>query len=180
MNSQRLEYLSKDTPTIKKDLTLRLLFAALFIGIFIWQFVLLVQRQAEVSGLMITLSAVTMVFSAMFGFTSLLYAMNALNSLNRIKNRGKAVVYTKFVYNIDKRSFLRLYQLITSILAVLALVLLVSCITYSALAYVYYNSISFYLPMISAFVVWCFNSSYHLKNEIFISQTVNRCNSIYY
>lgn len=180
MNKKRLEYMDKDVPTLKRDLRLRILFAVLFAVTFIWQFVMLIIASDSATTLMIVASCATMIFSIMFSFTSTLYAIKDLKILNRIKFRGKSINDATFVFNIEKRSFMRLYSLITSLLALVALLLLVATITYSILEIVYFNTISFYLPMIVAFVAWCFNSSYHIKNELYISQNVNQCNSIFY
>lgn len=179
MNFKKLEYLGKDVPTLKKDLRLRITFAVLFIVAFIWQIVMLLTT-AEFSTTMLVVSAITMIFSVVFGFTSILYAIKDLKILDKIKIRGKSISSVNFVFNIDKRSFVRLYSLITSVLALIALLLLVSCLTYSILSLIYYNTISFYLPAILAFVAWCFNSAWHLKNEIYTSQNVNKFNSIFY
>lgn len=179
MNSKKLEYIGKDVPTLKKDLRLRITFAALFVVAFFWQIGLLLTT-TEFSTAMLVASAVTMIFSVMFCFTSILYAIKDLKILNKIKVKGKSITTVNFVFNIEKRSFVRLYSFITSITAVVALLLLVACLTYSILSLIYYNTISFYLPAILAFVSWCFNSAYHLKNEIYVSQNVNKFNSMFY
>lgn len=180
MKSQRLEFMDKDVPTIKRDFRLRVLFAFVFVVAFVWQLVMLIITPGEASALMLIVSCLTMFFSVMFGFVSIVYALNDMRVLEKIKRRGKAIKNTTFVFNIEKRSFIHLYNFITSVLAVVALLLLVASVTYSILEVVYYNTISFYLPMILTFVTWCFNSSYHIKNEIYLSQNVNRCNSIFY
>ncbi len=179
-NKQTVEYLNKDVPTIKRDIRLRMLFAVLFIVAFVWQIIMLFKLSTAPSVLMIVLAAVTMIFSTMYAFTSILYAINGLRNVERVKHRGKSASRVNFVMNIDKRSFIHLYSFITRILSIVALALLVSAATYSLLSFVYYNQISFYLPAIFAFVCWCFNSSYHIKNEIYVFQNVNRYNSIYY
>lgn len=181
MNSKarNVEYMSKDVPTIKKDVWLRMLFAVLFIVAFVWQSVVVFTWQ-DVSNLMIIVSCLVLFFSVMFGFVSIVYAMNDLQTLSTLKRKGKSIKRVSFAFNVDKRSFIVLYRFITSVFAVLALLLLIASATYSLLQFVYYSSVSFYLPMIFAFTVWCFNSAYHIKNEIYISENVYRCNSIYY
>ena len=180
MKSDRLEFMDKDVPTLKKDFRLRVLFAFMFVAAFVWQLVMLIVTPGDATTLMIILSCVTMLFSVMFGFVSIIYAIKDMRILEKIKHRGKSVNKANFVFNIEKRSFINLYSFITSLLAVVALLLLVASITYSILEIVYYNTISFYLPMIFAFTLWCFNSSYHIKNEIYLSQNVNRITSMFY
>lgn len=179
-NKQLVEYLNKDVPTLKKDVALRMMFALLFIVAFVWQMVLLLQMPESSSLLNIVLTALVLIFCAMYAFTSIMYAINSLKTVQTIKHKGKSINNARFVYNIEKRSFVHLYSFITSMLAILALMFLVSALTYSVFSYVYYKTLSTYIPLIIMFVTWCFNSAYHLKNEIFISQNVNRFNSMFY
>ena len=181
MNSKarNVEYMSKDVPTIKKDVWLRMLFAVLFIVAFVWQLVVVFTWQ-DVSKLMVVICCLVLFFSVMFGFVSIVYAMNDLQTLSTLKHKGKSIKRVTFAFNVDKHGFIMLYRFITNIFAVLALLLLVASATYSLLQLIYYSSVSFYLPMIFTFTVWCFNSAYHIKNEIYISENVYRCNSIYY
>ncbi len=180
MDTKKLEYMDKDVPTIKKDLVLRIVFAVLFAVSFAWQLVAMILSHDNISVIMLVLSSVTMIFSIMFGFASILYAIKDLKILEKIRLRGKSINNVNFVFNIEKRSFIHLYSFITSILAIIATFLLFASLTYSVLAYIYYNTISFYLPTVLAFVSWCYNSSYHLKNEIYISQNVAQFNSMFY
>ena len=109
----------------------------------------------------------------------MLYAFRSINIINSIKRKGKAVRVVTTLRNNDKGSFIKLYSIITQIIAVVVLLVLVSALTYSILELVYYSSVSFYMPVLFLFAFSGFNSVYHINAEIDLIQNVKEFSSIY-
>lgn len=181
MRAKRFEYRHKDIPFLKKDIAFRIVFTFLFFAIFLWQLIIMFYNhsQGTLTNVMLIVSIFVLVGSLIFTLTAMLYAFRSINIINSIKRKGKAVRVVTTLRNNDKGSFIKLYSIITQIIAVVVLLVLVSALTYSILELVYYSSVSFYMPVLFLFAFSGFNSVYHINAEIDLIQNVKEFSSIY-
>ena len=168
MNNKVFEYFRKDIPFLKKDITFKLIFAGLFLLTFIWQVISLVMTLAKNSyniGMLIS-SIVVLILSLLFVALSLMYSLKNLRIISVIKKNGKCTSSVMLLYNIKKDSFIKLYSIITEILAVVISIVLICCITYSILEISYYSNISFYMPLLFTICLSGYYSMFHIRHEI--------------
>ena len=181
MKMERFEYQHKDIPMLKKDIFFRFLFMALFAGIFGWQLILLISNyiKNELSPLKTIASVILLISSLMFAIISFVYAFRSLNIMQKIVLHGRAVKSISIISNVKKNSFLRIYSVVTQLISLAMLVILCCAVTYNVLQYVYFTTISYYLPILLFVSVAGFNSVYHIKAEIKTIQNVKEFNNIY-
>ena len=93
MKIERLEYLNKDIPLLKKDVAMRLLFMFLFLATFIWQFVLLVLNymRGTLTSIRTILSVILLVSALMFTIISLIYAFRSFNIIQKVTVHGSSI-----------------------------------------------------------------------------------------
>ncbi len=181
MKIERLEYLNKDIPLLKKDVAMRLLFMFLFLATFIWQFVLLVLNymRGTLTSIRTILSVILLVSALMFTIISLIYAFRSFNIIQKVTVHGSSIKNITVISNIKKRSFLRIYFVITELISIAMLVVLACTTTYSILQYIYFTTFSYYLPILLFITIAGFNSVYHIKQEISTIQNVREYNSLF-
>lgn len=168
MNQKRFQYQNKDIPFLKKDIRVRIFFMILFGVVFFSQLILLVLNQIDktITLSMIITSAVIMLLSLMFSIISLVFAFKDMRAIQTISRTGFVVSAVSTLPNLEKRSFVRLYSVLTTLLAIVMLITFTSVITYSILQFVHFATISFYIPLIMLVTIVGFNSAYHVKHEI--------------
>ncbi|MBR6779288.1 MAG: hypothetical protein IKM43_04025 [Clostridia bacterium] len=179
MNLKKFEYMNKDIPFLKKDIKCRLAFLILFASLIVWQFVLFLLQIDSLNVIMITIGIVVMLLSFVLCVVMLMYAFKDIKILEIVKKRGSVVSSVSLLPSIKKRSFIKLYSSLSWLLAISMMLLLVSALTYSVLEFVYFNIVSFYLPLIMFVTLTAFNTVYHLKNEIKIVETIREYHDAY-
>ena len=181
MNSKRFEYLNKDVPFLKKDITFRLFFALLYFTIFCWQFtsVIISNINKNFNLGMIVSSAFVLITCLLFSALSLLYAFKSMKVLSIVRKNGKCVSSVEILFNTDKKGFIKLYSIITEILSIVCSIVLLCSIIYSALQYSYLSSISYYLPLLATICLCGYYSSYHINTEIATVKNVIMYHSAY-
>ena len=182
MNSKQFEYQNRDIPFLKKDVLFRLSFFGLFFAIFIWQFVSLIIKLAskeDVNIVMIVASTFVLLFSILFCFVSIMYAIKNVKIIKAVLKDGRCVSSVNFVFDTKKASFVKLYSIINQILTLVTALILVASITFAILQATYNNTISFFMPCLAIICVSGFNSVYHLSTESKIMQTVQQYNNLY-
>jgi len=182
MNLKRFEYLNKDVPFLKKDVTSRLLFSLLYFAIFVWQFASIVIKsinKINLSTAMIVASVFVLLVTLMFGALSLLYCFKSLKILSVIKKNGRCVSSVEILFNTEKTGFMKLYSFITEVLTIICSIVVLCSIIYAFLEMAYFASISFYMPVLVVLCCCGFYSSYHIRAEINIVKNVQMYNSIY-
>lgn len=182
MQTKRFEYHYKDVPSLKKDCSIRILFAVLFFAVFIWQSIMCFfqfSNENEITSLSIASTIFVMILSLLMGLISLLFAFRLINSLNNIRRKGKSVQPMTTIFGIDKTSYARLYYIV-NFLIVIAMIAVLSCgITMFVLEIIYYSKVSYYLPILFVIALCGFNSVYHINEEIKTVKNVQEFNSIY-
>lgn len=174
MNNKVFEYFRKDIPFIKKDCLFRLIFSGLYLLIFVWQIITLIVNLAKKSyniGMLIS-SVVVLVLCLLFIAISLMYSLKNIRIISVIKTRGKCTSSVFMLHNLKKDSYIKLYSVVTQILAVVISLVLICCITYSILEISYYSTISFYMPLLFVTCLTGYYSMIHIQNEIKLAQTV--------
>lgn len=174
MDPKRFQYHNKDIPLLKKDIKARIFFMILFGIVFFSQLFMLVLNVIDKTTTltMVIVSAVIMLTALTFSILCLVYSFKNIRAIQVIKKAGFVVTSVIFMPNIQKNSFVRLYSILTSIITIATLVVFTSVVTYSILQYVYFSTISFYLPLMVLLTVIGFNTVYHVKHEIEITQSV--------
>lgn len=178
---ERFEYQHKDIPMLKKDIFFRFLFMLIFVGIFAWQLVLLISNNIKgtLTPTKTMFSLALLVFALLFAVVSFTYAFRSLNILQKVILNGSAVRNISILSNINKNSFLKIYSFINLLIALIMLAVLCCAITYSVLQYVYFTTISYYMPILLFVTVAGFNSVYHIKTEIKTIQNVREFNNVF-
>ncbi len=181
MNLKNFEYLHKDIPFLKKELVFRAVFTVMFFALFLIQLISMLKNLVidKLNIGMAISSGVVLITCALFCFLSILYMIKTLRVINVVNNHGRCVSSVDILLNTKKDSFVKLYTIVCELLALLAVIVLVCSITYSALEVAYYQTLSFYLPLLITICLTAFYSVFHLKNELKTVQTVNQYNSIY-
>ncbi len=181
MNSKEFEYKSKDKPFLNKDIRMRTLFLCLFSCVFVWQIISIIIEaiNSSLSNWQLISGIFIAVLSLVFVLICLLYINKSLNALRNIKNEGRSISSVLLLAKTDKNSFIRLYQILSNVLALIMLFVLISGITYLILQIVYLSTYSFYLPLLFLLAISGFNSVYHLKYEITILKEVEKYNSYF-
>ncbi len=181
MRTKRYEYQHKDIPMLKKDFAFRIFFMCLFIFVFVWQFILFVvsYRRNDLSTIKLAESIIVMFVTLVFASISISYAFKDIGIMQRIKLHGVAVKNIIILSGVKKNSFLKIYYIISQIIAFAMIVVLVSAITYAILQYVYFTTFSFYLPILFFVSFSGFNSVYHIRYEIKTIQNVKAFNSYF-
>ena len=168
MNSKRFEYVHKDLSMLKKDILFRTIFGALFLAIFVWQFVMVVMDTITQS--MITLkiisSVIVLISSLMMSLLSLIYIFKDFKIISVVKTRGKCVSSVSILIKTTKRSFIKLYDILMKVLLLIITLVLIASVTYTILQVSYLSFISFYMPVLFLICISGYNSIYHIKNEI--------------
>lgn len=175
------EYTSKDKPFLNKDIKMRLLFMFLFLIVFAWQIVSIVFSALDdnLSNMMLGIGVFVCIMALIFVLICLLYINRSSTALRQIKKEGHAFGSVLFLMNSEKNSFIRLYSLISKILALIMSLVLISAITYFVLQIVYLSTYSFYMPILFLFAVCGLNSVYHISYEIKTAKEVEKANNHY-
>lgn len=162
----------KDIPYLKKDFKTRLLFSALFLAVFVWQLfsLLLKKENNDISILELVICVVVMVATLLFAMVSFSYFVKSFSDCKKV--RSKIPAYTSVVNTSKptKNGFITMYLKVSKIIAVLSAILLLCVVTYSVLTFVYYETVSFYLPLLAVIVISGFNGAYHIESQIYIMQ----------
>jgi len=174
MNQKKFEFHNKDIPLLKKDIRKRLLFVILFMAAFISQLIMIILNVsngvATVSRFI--LASVVMIMSLLFAVLSVSFIMKANKQINTIKKSGYCVSYISVLPSIHKSGFAKTYSFITQVIAVLTLVLFCWLGTYAVLEFIYFTTVSQFFPLLLLLTVVGFNSSYHIKHELKITESV--------
>ncbi len=181
MKAQKFEYHYKDVPLLKKDIAVRFVFTLLFFAVFMWQFIsmLVVYTNDTLDSLMILSSVTVMISSLMFAVVAFVYLFRSVNIITDIKKRGKAVRFVSVLSSSKSGSFIKLYSILTKIIALCMIVILSCAVTYSILELIHYSTMSYYLPALIMLSLCGFNSVYHITNEITRLRSVEEYNSVY-
>lgn len=181
MKAQRFEYQNKDVPMLKKEVFFRMLFMLLFVAIFVWQFVLFVFSyiHGNLTTIKLLAAIAVLIVALLFAMVSFIYGLRCLNIIQKIALHGNAVRTITIISSARKSSFLRLYLIVTQLIAIAMIVVMACTITYSVLQYVYFTTVSYYLPILFLVAFSGFNSVYHIKQEIKTIQNVNEFNSMF-
>ena len=124
-------------------------------------------------------SGVVLLTCALFIFLSILYMLKTKRIINVINNNGRCVSSVEMLFDTRKNSFIRMYSVITEVLAFVATIVLVCGFTYAALDIAFNSYVSFYLPLLATVCSTAYYSVFHLKSELKTVMTVNQYNSIY-
>ena len=181
MNSKKFEYQHKDIVHLKRDIIFRSLFSILFLGIFIWQFVSIIIENInnELSFIQIVVSAIVLLSSLLLSLLSLMYIFKDFRIIAAIKMNGKCISSVQILFKTDKKSFIKLYNLLIQFLTLATALVLIASLTYSILQVTYMASISFYMPILMLICISGFNSIYHIRDEIKIQNSVQEYNALY-
>ena len=181
MNLKNFEYLHKDLPLLKKDLLFRATSTVWFFAIFLIQLISSLKNlMADTLNLGMAISSgVVLLTCALFCFLSILYMRKSRRIINVINNQGRCVSSVEILFDTHKNSFIRLYSVISEILAFVATIVLVCGLTYSLLDIAFNSYISFYLPLLATICSTAYYSVLHLNNELKTVMNVNQYNSIY-
>ena len=181
MKVRSFEYQNKDTPLLKKDAIFRILFALLFFIVFVWQIIFIFRDYSlhTLTTLKAAVGTIVLIVSILFDLVAFAYAYRAVDTLSKIKLHGHAVRMVTIFSDNKKGSFVRMYDKLTKLIALVMGLALVSGLTYAILEYFYYSSISFYLPILFFIAVSGFNTVYHVTTEIKVMKEVQSYNNIY-
>ena len=177
MNSKKFEYQHKDIIGLKRDILFRSLFMILFLGVFVWQFIMMFTTKLTVANSLV--SASVLVTSLMLMSLSLMYIFKNFRIISAIKINGKCVSSVQVLIKTDKKSFIKLYCLLTQFLTLATTLILISSLTYTILQATYLSTVSFYMPLLMLVCVSGYNSIYHIKDEIKTQKTVQQYNATY-
>lgn len=181
MNLKKFEFTNKDIPFLKRDIIIRLSFSALFIVVFLWQFISLIVAQSA-SGLSVGKMIATifvLLFSLLLIMLGFFYAFKDMKIVSAIKRRGTCVSTVDILFSTKKTGFMKLYQLIAFVLALVSLAVLLSSVTYALLQFAYFSSISYFMPILVLVAISGFNSVFHITSEIKTVDTVKQYHSTY-
>ncbi len=181
MNLKKFEYQHKDTPFLKRDIAVRFLFSILFFAIAVWQFIIMAINLVNntLSTTMLITSLFVIILSVIMFVCAMMYAFKDFRVISTIKKRGKCVSSVQVLFKINKRSFMKLYLFLNSVLSLATSLVLIASITYSILQATYYASISFYLPILVLLCFVCFNTVFHVNHEIKTMEQVKEHHAIY-
>lgn len=163
------EFTHKNVPYLKKDIVARVLFGFAFLVVFIWQFILLVVNYSAgtLSSLMMGVAIFTMLSALLVGIVSALYAYKSINTIKEINESGAVIKKINLLgQNVKKGSLIKMYNVLSQILAIIMLMVFASGLTYAILELIYYSTHSFYLPVLLLITISGFNGVYHLQTEI--------------
>ena len=133
----------------------------------------------ELSTINIVAGMFVILCALLLGLISFMYFLKNIRILRVVKNNGRCVSSVPLMINIKKNSFINMYSIVNFLLSCIALLVLVSSLTYSILQFAYFASISFYLPILILISVSGFNSVYHLNTEMKIIQTVREFHTVF-
>lgn len=181
MNPTKFEYHNKDTVMLRKDVAFRIAFSLLFFVAFVAQLFTFIYFHVKFSlnALMIIVSIVVMVMSLSLVAICFAYAFKDLRIINTVKKKGSCVSSVMIFMSIKKDSFLRLYYIINLVIAYGMLAFFAGAVTYSILNFIYYDVLTFYLPLLFFMVLTGFHTVLHLKYEINVMRNVQKYISIY-
>ena len=181
MNLKSFEYRKKDISMLKKDATIRTISAILFALVAIWQICLLVSsiKDETLSGLNIISACAVFFFCFVFALVSLLQITKNARTINVITAKGKCVSSVNILFSTEKTGFMKMYSIVTKVIAVLCLVVLFCSITSAFLQAKFMETMSFYLPLLVALCLVGLYSSHHVDMQITAVKTVDEFNRIY-
>lgn len=181
MRTKKYEFDVKDKNLLKKDIGFRFVFIALFLSAFIWQFAMLLisKTKNELDFPKILVAFLVIFTSLILIIIGMMYISKELKTLDKIKHHGKAVESRSILFSDKKGSFLKLYKFLCEFIAVVMLLLLVCCFTYSLLEFIHYSTVSYYMPLMLLITLTGFNTVFHINNELTTIKTVREFNSIY-
>ncbi len=181
MKAQKFQFRHKDVPMLKKDVAMRTFFSLLFVGVFVWQILLIFFKyfNAKLSTFEVVCSSLTMLISLFMAMVSFVFLFRSLNNLICIKKSGNAVGVKTPMFNSKKTGFFNLYYVVSTVIAWVMTFVLVCSITYAVLEGVFYNQFSIFLPALVLTAISGYNSVYHLKNELTILKEVDNYTSVY-
>lgn len=179
-NTKLFEYRHKDIPALKKDIAMRVFFVFLFLATFTWQTfnIFSIYMQGTITPLMITVGSIVMLLSLILAATSALYTYKDYKIISSIKKKGKSLTSVNILFKTRKRSFIKLFSFINTVLSLAILVVFVCSATYSVLQAIYYGIFSYYLPALLFIVIASFSSTYQIKTEIDTVSSVEEFHSL--
>ncbi len=176
------EFTNRNVPYLKKDIVYRSIFLVAFVVVFAWQFILLVVRYNAntLSNLMMGIAILTMVCSLFLGIVTGIYTYRSVRTVSEIKKSGTMTRRINLLgQNAKKGSFIKMYNVLSQILAVIMLMVFASGVTYAILELIYYSTHSFYLPVLLLVTISGFNGVYHLQTEIHTINEVSKYTQMY-
>ncbi len=181
MATKRFEYQHKDIPYLKKNMCFRMIFVMSFLFIFIWQLFNIIHYNLnkELTDIMLIIGGVNLFFCVMYILVALLYYFRCLRTIKEIKKDGKSVKLISLMSVNKKDSYIKMYNFISKIIAIVMLLVLVSALTYTILELIYYSTISYYLPVIFTLTFSGFNAVLHMNFEIKLMENVNEYHNMY-
>ncbi len=176
MKLETFEYHNKDVPMLKKDMAFRILFVGLFFIVFLWQLLFMIRdfSLGTLTTIKSIVAVVVLLVSFMFMLVAFVYAYRSINIVNDVKHHGKSVKTLTVLSDNKRGSFIRMYSLLTRFITLIMVLALLSGLTYGILEYVYYKTISFYLPIMFFVAASGLNSVYHIHAEIKLMNDVQK------
>lgn len=181
MKAQKFQFRHKDVPMLRKDVAMRTFFCLLFVGIFVWQTLIMFFSyfNTKLSTFELVSSILTMAVSLLMSIVSFIFVFRSLNNLICIKKSGHAVGVKTPLFNSKKTGFLNLYYVISTAIVFVMTIVLICAVTYAVLEGVFYNQFSIFLPALVLTAISGYNSIYHIKNEIKVLAEVETYNTVY-
>jgi len=168
MNRRKFDYFEKDIKPLKKDIFFRCVFAVLILATMAWQSYTLIvgYMDKSLSTLKIIVAGMVVFSGAIIFLTLLLFAFKDYRIIGAIKTNGKCTSSVNLLFNIEKSSFVRLYEFLMFFLSLSTALVLIAGITYSILEVTYFKTISFFMPMLVLICLSSFSSLYSIRDEI--------------
>ena len=181
MNLKSFEYRKKDISMLKKDATIRTIFAVLFAAVAIWQICLLASSVVNktLTALNIASACAVFFFCFVYGLVSILQISKNAKTINVITAKGKCISSVNIKFSTEKTGFMKMYSIVTKIIAILCLVVLFCSITSAFLQAKFMETMSFYLPLLVSLCLVGLYASHHIDMQIKAVKTVDEFNRIY-
>lgn len=181
MKSKKFIYVHKDVKQLKIDIAFRILFSALFLGIFVWQFTAMVMYivKNKFSNVHGVVAAIVLISSLLLCLITFFYAFKDFQIIAAVKMSGQCVSSVSILFSTRNNSFIRLYNYLIQFLTLATTLVLIAALTYTILQITVLSTISFYMPLLLMICVSGYNSIYHIKDEIRTQETVQEQTPLY-
>ncbi|MCQ2565023.1 MAG: hypothetical protein MJ152_04125, partial [Clostridia bacterium] len=146
MKTKKFEYVLKDVPMLKRDMFLRLIYFFLFVAVCVLQVVTIIMFANQFTTLHYIISCSVCVMSLMLALISMWYATSDVASINMIKRNGHHVKNSPMMFASSESFLFKMFNFMSKVLAVIMIAVALSAITYNILQYIYYQTISIFIP----------------------------------
>lgn len=180
MKTKIFEYTKNDISLLNRDRMTKVFISLLLLAVAAWQGVTLAFEIINKTLDQFKIIACVFVFSTSFVYSLIgfAYSRKYRKIIKVINSTGQCTSSVPLLFNVKKRSFIKLYNVLNVIITLATVFVLIVSVVYGVLKFSFYKEISYYYPVLMNICLICLNSCMHLSTEIKIQEKLGQLNNL--